>query len=199
MELTKARPSTQLAQPNELSKLSKIVMLLGTLAIRRQAKLTDQDYQVFASDLEHFDLIDLETAMLGIAKKPRGEGETAFPEIQAIVEAAQKASRDRRIAAARECKMADEAAERRRMITHPEEFETTDDIKALAAKLEAKIGFEQPKEIVITEPVMLACPHCSADLPVSPNIRFWTSDELRAHADTLDELQRMADKNRVAQ
>jgi hypothetical protein len=47
-------------------------------------------------------------------------------------------------------------------------------------------------------PVMLACPHCSAELPVTQNIRFWTSEELRSHADTLDELQRMADKNRGA-
>ncbi|WP_348269723.1 hypothetical protein P8936_16370 [Edaphobacter paludis] len=95
--------------------------------------------------------------------------------------------------------MSDEAAERRRRIEHPEDFIADEQIKAYAEKLAAKVGFEQPKELVIPDPVMLSCPHCSAELPVTQNIRFWTSSELRAHADTLDELQRLADKNRVAQ
>jgi len=143
--------------------------------------------------------MDIEAGLKAISSRRRAEGETAFPEIQAIVEECQAASRSRRIAAERERRMADEAAERRRRETHPEDYIADDEIKAMAEKLSAKIGFEQPKEIEIREPAMLACPHCSKALPVSPNIRFWTAEELRTHADTLDELQRMADKNRVSQ
>jgi len=143
--------------------------------------------------------MDIEAGLKAISSRRRAEGETAFPEIQAIVEECQAASRNRRIAAQRERRIADEAAERRRRITHPEDFVADDEIKAMAEKLSAKIGFDQPKEIVIPAPVMLTCPHCSAELPVSPNIRFWNAEELRSHADTLDELQRMADKNRVSQ
>jgi hypothetical protein len=199
-QLSKARPSTQLAPLSELSKLSKIVMLLGTLAIRRQAKITDQDYQVFASDLEHFDLIDIESATVAIAKRTRAEGETAFPEVQAIVEAAQAASRNRRIAGERERRMSDEAAERRRRVEHPEEFEPIgpDDLEAMAAKL-PNFNFERPKEIVIAPPAMLACPQCSAELPVAQNIRLWEPSELREQADRIEEIRRIAAKNREAE
>ena len=45
-------------------------------------------------------------------------------------------------------------------------------------------------------PVMMTCPHCSHDLPISQNIRFWSAEELRNHADVLEECERIAAKNR---
>lgn len=67
-----------------------IVEHLAKLGIRRQAKLDAADYLVLAEDLEKFDLRDIGGGLADIAKIPRREGETAFPEIgrmkQAIVE-----------------------------------------------------------------------------------------------------------------
>lgn len=141
-------------------------------------------------------MTDIEAGLKAISSVRRADGETAFPEIQAIVEAAQKSSRDRRIAADRERRMADEAAERRRRRDHPEDFIADDEIKAMADRLAAKVGFEEPKEIIIPDPVMYTCPQCSFEHAVPPNLRFWTAEECRRHADVLDELDRIADKNR---
>jgi hypothetical protein len=94
--------------------------------------------------------------------------------------------------------MSDEAAERRRRIEHPEDFIADDEIKAYAEKLSAKVGFEQPKDLVIPEPVLLSCPHCSAELPVPQNIRFWEPEELEQQAARIREIRRLADKNRGA-
>ena|ERR1700735_683986 len=96
MEITKERPDTASTQPQELSKKSKIVMLLTALGIRRQAKLDVQDYLLFASDLEKYELTDLEAAVKIICSKPRAEGETAFPEIAVIEEAVRGVIRARR-------------------------------------------------------------------------------------------------------
>lgn len=188
---------TQQPKPSPSSK-REIVLALTKFAERRQAQVNGSTLATFAEDLEHFSLTDIVTGLNAISSRRRAEGETAFPEIQAIVEEAQAASRNRRIAEARKRKMADEAAESRRMVEHPEDFETTDDIKALADKLAAKIGFEQPKEIVIPPPVMLACPQCNFELPVAANMRFWSSEEIFEYAKLKQECERIADKNRVS-
>jgi hypothetical protein len=154
---------------------------------------------VFASDLEHFDIIDLETAMLGIARKPRAEGETAFPEIQAIVEAAQKASRDRRIAGERERRMADEARERLRRQTHPEEFETIgpDDLAKMAKKL-PNFDYDRPK--ITYKPTVedMDCPHCGKTLPISSGVKHLTSRELHDLADVMEQIENQSAANREA-
>jgi hypothetical protein len=126
-----------------------------------------------------------------------------------IVDEVRAAGRTRRLTEARAARMAEEAAERKHREEHPEDFEpiTAADLEAMAAKLpsfdyerpKAKVQAQKPKDAVVPEKPLLSCPHCSAELPVPQNIRFWTSSELRDHADTLDELQRLADKNRVAQ
>ncbi len=63
--------------------------------------------------------------------------------------------------------------------------------------LNGKHNLTKPKEIDTT-PVMLACPHCSQELPVGPNIRFWTPEELRSYADVLERNQAIAAANREA-
>lgn len=197
MELSKARPNQQLTQPSELSKLSKIVMLLGALAIRRQAKLTDQDYQVFASDLEPFEIADIEAGTFAIAQIPKEKGDTAFPEIADIKQAVVMAGRSRRTAEARERRIADEAAERRRRETHPEEFEAFGpaDLEALAKKSAGKFSFERQKK---AEPMVTNCPHCSGVLPLPANMRFWTASEVAAFAEILANSERAAAANREA-
>ena len=96
MELTKARQGTASMQQRELSKQSKIVMLLTALGIRRQAKLDSEDYLVLSSDLEKYELADLEEAMKVLCSRPRAEGETAFPDLPTILEAIRGVIRARR-------------------------------------------------------------------------------------------------------
>jgi hypothetical protein len=96
MELSKASPDKALTQRSELSKKSKIVILLTALGIRRQAKLDVEDYLLYASDLESYEMADLENAVGELAKKPRAEGQTAFPDIATILEAVRGAIRARK-------------------------------------------------------------------------------------------------------
>lgn len=96
MELSRVNRGTALTQPRELSKHSRIVQLLTVLGIRRQAKLDTEDYLVYATDLEKYDLLDLEIAMHLLSSRPRAEGETAFPELAMIEEAVRGVARSRK-------------------------------------------------------------------------------------------------------
>jgi hypothetical protein len=63
------------------------------------------------------------------------------------------------------------------------------------ATLNEKFGLERPKEIETTC-TELVCPGCGLAQPVAGNIRNWTPDQLREHADVLEELALIADRNR---
>jgi hypothetical protein len=63
--------------------------------VRRQAKLDDEDYKVFASDLEEYELADIEAGLSQIGKRPRDEGETAFPSLGTMLAAIKLARRQR--------------------------------------------------------------------------------------------------------
>lgn len=145
-----------------------------------------------------FDLRDIRAAIESFPA--REEGETAFPDCDTVKRVVRGAGRNRRTAEERERRMADEAAERRRRETHPEEFEpiTPADLEAMAEKL-PNFEYTLPKEKVIPEPKMETCPHCSKNLFVSTNIRFWSAKELYEMAVLKEELERIAAKNREEQ
>lgn len=75
------RALTQRGKQFDESKLKRIVGLLGILGIRRQAKLGPEDYQVFAADLVEFEIADIQSGFEELGKRPREEGETAFPSL----------------------------------------------------------------------------------------------------------------------
>lgn len=100
-EISLAKPqaaSTQLSAPcngsltklEGLAKRYAIIPLLAKLGVRRHAKLDEADYSVLADDLAKYELGDIGGGLDDIAKYPRREGETAFPELprlkRAIVE-----------------------------------------------------------------------------------------------------------------
>lgn len=120
MELERrGNQSTQLSRPlPSLPKDDAIVQLLAKLGVRRQAKLDIADYLVLAEDLMKFDLRDISGGLDDIAKYPRKDGETAFPELprlkQAILE--RKLLREAEEIRQREAEEAKYRAE------HPEEF-----------------------------------------------------------------------------
>ena len=102
MELSKVNRGTASTRQGELSKKSKIVLLLAHLGVRRQAKLDTEDYLVFAADLESYEIADIEAAMKALYSKPRAEGETAFPDVATILEAVRGVIRARRPSAEQE-------------------------------------------------------------------------------------------------
>lgn len=192
MELSRVNRGTVSTQPAQPSKKSKIVMLLAQLGIRRQAKLDKEDYQVYANDLVHYELEDIEAGL--VALPPKRDGQTAFPDVDTVLESIRGVIRGRRVVEA--------SNERDRMWEervkycqeHPEEREMNAEVMKQVEELNAKFGFEKPKEIDTT-PTMMTCPHCSAELPVAQNIRFWEPEEMRAQADRIEALRAMATKN----
>jgi hypothetical protein len=162
------------------------VKLLTKFAERRQAQVNPSTLLTFADDLSSFPLGDIEAGLLSISSRRRAEGETAFPEIATVVDEVQAVGRIRRIAEARERRMADEAAERRHREQHP------------GRKLGDKFSFDRPKARAVPEPKMEACPHCSGLLPVTSNIRFWSAKELYEYAALKAESERIAEMNREA-
>jgi hypothetical protein len=68
-------------------------------------------------------------------------------------------------------------------------------VREVAEKLGKPIT--QAKEIDLT-PVMVCCPACSYELPMSPNIRLWSLEELRDYVLIMGENKAIADRNREA-
>jgi len=189
MELSKANQGTALAKPSELSKKSKIVMLLATLGIRRQAKLDKEDYLVFASDLEKYELADIEAGIAALP--PKRDGQTAFPDVDTILEAVRGVIRSRK-------SVKDSAAAKWSAYVERCKDEGTidpdQDILERISAINEKFGL-QKRKVIDTTYVQMKCPHCDTELAVAQNIRFWTSDDLRKYADTLDNLHGIAMKN----
>jgi hypothetical protein len=122
-----SKASTQLSRPSSLSgseKQERIVQLLAKLGVRRQAKLDMADYLVLADDLVKYDLEDIAKGLDDIAKYPRREGETAFPEFARLRQAIGERRLTREAEEIR--KMEAELAEYRK--AHPGEFCTLKDI-----------------------------------------------------------------------
>ncbi len=62
-------------------------LALAQLAIRRQApRLSEAEYGVYNVDLGPYRLDDIEAACLQVGLEARGEGETAFPSVGALVD-----------------------------------------------------------------------------------------------------------------
>lgn len=105
-------------------KQKRIMALLAKLGVRRQAKLDTPDYLVLAEELVKFDERDIAAGLDDVAKYPRREGETAFPELprlkQAIIE--------RKLTREAEEQREQEREQARYREEHPEEFCTMGDV-----------------------------------------------------------------------
>lgn len=79
---------TQLSKPSsDRSKQDQIKIQLAKMAIRRQAKMGETEYAVYAYELLHYDLEDITEALDMIGLTARGEGESALPDVGTILEA----------------------------------------------------------------------------------------------------------------
>ncbi len=180
----------QLSKPSPSSK-PEIVKLMTKFAERRQAQVNPSTLLTFADDLSCYSLGDIEAALVQIASVPRRDGETAFPEVATIFEAIRGVRRGKADSKAIE--------QENKRVAHykanPDMYVSATEFAELVKPLNEKFGMEKPK-VINTTPVEMLCPHCSQALPVAPNIRFWTPQELRTYADLVDENQRLADLNR---
>lgn len=79
--------------------------------------------------------------------------------------------------------------EREEDMANPEEWNKTIAEAAERLKMDRK-----PLEID-TAPQMLACPHCSKELPLASNLRFFTSEQLRDYADALEAAKALKSEN----
>lgn len=187
MEL--ANRTQHLQHSQGLSKLDAIKLLLAKFAVRRQAQIGEVEYGVYSADLESFDLADIQTAL--DKWEPRREGETAFPDAPAMVAAVKKLKAARRDGEA----LAKENARVADFKENPDKYLSREEVAELNKEIAEKFSFER-RHIINTDPVMQACPHCQKDLPIAPNIRFWSPSELRSYADTLEGVQNAAKANR---
>lgn len=79
-----------------LNKRTEIVKMLTNLSLRRQAAADPRTLALFAADLEHLELADIETATKELSSGARRDGETAFPDLGTILEAVKSVVRTRK-------------------------------------------------------------------------------------------------------
>lgn len=193
MELLRANQTQLSTHSSGPSKQAKIKILLAKLAVRRQAQIGEAEYGIYSEDLDIYSLPDIEAALELIANKSRREGETAFPDVETIREAVRAVIRSSRPSAD------EESATRWLQYLENCKSEGVEkpDTETLARieKLNGKFGLEKPKEI-ITTCTELVCPGCGLAQPVAGNIRLWTPEQLHEHANLLEELAVIAERNR---
>ena len=82
--LTEKQTAIWKCSPN-LSPKANVKMLLTKLACFRQATIDATTLELYSSYLASENLVPLQIALARLAEKPRGEGETAFPELGRII------------------------------------------------------------------------------------------------------------------
>lgn len=137
---------------------------------------------------------DIDQALVQIASVPRRDGETAFPEVAAILDAVRGVIRSRKAAendgGVRWAKYVEQCKS--------EGIEQPDaEMLARIESLNDRFNLERPKEITIDPPALVECPHCKETLPLARNLRFFSASELRDLADVVESNERIAANNRM--
>jgi hypothetical protein len=129
-----------------------------------------------------------------LSLRPRRDGETAFPDLATVLEAVRGVVRlrgDRRAIDAENKRFAHFKA-------HPELYVADDEIKDRLNKLAERMNWDKPREIDTT-PNLVCCPKCSFEMPVAQNLYLWDSKKIYEYAAMKEELERIADRNRLEQ
>jgi hypothetical protein len=192
MEISKARAMQPLASS---TKEDEIEVLLIALSTARQAKIGDAELDLYIPTLMPYDLIHLREALKRLSLTPRADGETAFPALATVLEAVR--------GVIRASKPSEEQASANRLLDYYARVKaegTTEPDAEMLAKIEslnARFDLKKPK-VIDTTPVLTCCPHCSQELPIAPNIRFWEPQQMREYADLVDSNRAIAAANRAA-
>jgi hypothetical protein len=132
-----------------------------------------------------------------LSSRPRAEGETAFPEVATIIAEIRGIVSGRRaleIEAEKRQREEDYKAKALREMEEDKADPAAWQAQIAAAAEKLGIGCKRVINMAHTE---LVCPRCNFAHSVAGNIRFWTPEELRKHAETLEELAVIADRNRM--
>lgn len=196
MELTRAR-ANQLSTPSSgPSKQEEIKVMLAKLAIRRQAKIAELEFMVFSEDLMLYDLKDIQSAMELLSSRPRGEGETAFPEVATIIAEIRGSVRGRRALEIEAEKRQREEEYKAKALREMEEDKSNPEAwEAQIAASAQKLGIGR-KKVIDRSAERANCPHCQKELPVTQNIRFWSAKELYEMATLKEQSELIAERNR---
>jgi hypothetical protein len=169
-----------------LQKQNEILALLTKCSLRRGAATNPETLAIYAQDLSSYDIDDVAAVLDDMGKEAPQDYKQLWPAIGTMLEAIRGRIRARRPT------VEQEAADRwLRYIAAAKAEGTSEPDGEMLRRIESlngKHNLTKPR-VIDTTPVMQACPHCSQELPVSPNIRFWTVDELRSYADALENNQ----------
>ena len=158
------------------SQRLRVVDLLTILAEARQASVSPQTFQLYSSELDRFQIEDIESAVRKLMYRKRAEGETAFPDLPTLSEEVRAFARVRREDEQRAADRKREGAERKHRIEHPEEYMPARDVWAEfleKRKLMPKPAIKVPG----------ACPHCNG-----VQLSAFKPADLRALADVMEAL-----------
>lgn len=149
-------------------------------------------------DLSNFDLDDVAAVLDIFGRAVPEEYKPLWPAVGVFLAEVETLVRRRRHLEAesartkdREEKEASIRRENEELHANPEELE-----RVIAAAAD-KVSFLGRKKIIDTTPQMVTCPHCSKELPVAQNIRFWSPEELQDYAEILKQVRAIADRNRA--
>ena len=174
-----------------LSGKSEILRALTMFSLRRQAAVNPETLALFSSDLSKYSLEDVEGGLAVLLGDVRRDGEAAFPELPRFVQAIRKFREER--ASTAEIRRINERMDHYRK--NPEEYMSSEETSALVLRLSERLDMNKPSEVDFA-PTTLTCPQCGFEHAVAQNIRYWSPDELEAHAVTLRGIQETAKANR---
>lgn len=152
------RPTNRSSEPMGISKhftpqehALSIRKLLMILAEARQAAVSQQAFEVYSTQLQAYDLVDLKAAITKLSLTRRESGETAFPDLGTVDEAA-RYERKRRWAIESEAReVIREAEQERHRREHPEEYVQMSEIVGDFFKKHAMDAAIYPSEAEDTE------------------------------------------------
>lgn len=193
--ITAKRAETSMQQQQltpSLQKQTEILELLTKCSIRRGAPQNPAALAIYSQDLSSYGITEIREALEAIGAEAPEDFKAVWPAVGVFHSA---------IRARIRAKRKPEPTGTERWDAYADEFwknppaPLDSELQAKIDALNEKFGLKKEKEIDYT-PVEMLCPHCSAALPVAPNIRFWSPDELRMQADALEEHHRIADANK---
>lgn len=135
-----ANRNALLKPSGEASKQDQIKLLLGRLAVRRQAEIGKADYEVYSKDLLNQGLEDIAAACDNLAMEERQEGQTAFPSIALMLAEVGHVARKRRIAVAKFDRDQEQRNTEQYKREHPEAFMSRQDWKDIEQALKEHFG-----------------------------------------------------------
>lgn len=175
-----------------LLKQKEILTLLTRCSIRRGSPQNSASLAIYVQDLSSYSLEVIEPVLETFGGEVPEEYKPLWPAVGVFTEMLRGHIRSSRTPEPTSGEKWLQYVER----CKSEGIEKPDDeTLTRIEKLNGRFGLEKPKEI-ITTCTDLVCPGCGLAQPVAGNIRLWTPEQLHEHANLLEELAVIAERNR---